>query len=183
MSSRLPAQRIVHAADRAALILEKICGGLCVLCFSAMTVITLLGIFFRYAMNSPFMWTEEAARYLLVWMGFTAISIALKQDKHIKIEVLTGFLPAIGATLVGYLIDLLMAVFFAILLWQGYLMTVNTLMTAATFKISMSWVLAAIPVAALLALAQLFLKVTAKIAAGWGPPPSVSGHTGGETQS
>ena len=82
------AQSIVDTAEKIGLAIEKICGVLCVFCFAAMTVIAISGVFFRYVMQSPFMWTEEAARYLLVWLGFTAVSIALRQDKHIKVDVL-----------------------------------------------------------------------------------------------
>ena len=115
------------------------------------------------------MWTEEVARYLLVWMGFTAISIALRQDKHIKVEVLDKLVPAPVATVIGYLVDALIAFFFVILLHQGYRMTVNNIMTASTFPMSMAWVLAAIPVAAFLTLLQLFLKVVKKVLSGFAP--------------
>lgn len=174
------AARIAGIADAVGLILEKICGALCVFCFAAMTVTTLLGIFFRYVMNSPFMWTEEAARYLLVWMGFTAVSIALRQDKHIKIELLADLLPGVAARLLGCLVDLLMMVFFAVLLRQGYLMTVNSIMTASTLPMSMSWVLAAIPVAALLALIQIVLRMIKRSIGGFVPGSEAGPDAAGE---
>ena len=133
------------------------------MCFAAMTLVAILGVFFRYIMQSPFMWTEEVARYLLVWMGFTAISIALRQDRHIKVEIIGKLVPAVMAKIIGYLVDALVAFFFIILLKQGYLLTVNNIMTASTFKMSMSWILVAVPVAAALTLIQLFLSVVRKI--------------------
>ncbi|RLC04863.1 MAG: hypothetical protein DRH34_03375 [Deltaproteobacteria bacterium] len=157
------AQSIIDTAEKIGLAIEKICGALCVFCFATMTIIAILGVFFRYVMQSPFMWTEEVARYLLVWLGFTAVSIALRQDKHIKVEVLDGFVPQIVVKLMSYVVDLLVAIFFVVLLWQGYLMTINNIMTASTFQISMSWILAAVPVAAALTLVQLFLNVIKKI--------------------
>ena len=157
------AKSIVDTAEKIGLTIEKICGVLCVFCFAAMTVVAILGVFFRYVMQSPFMWTEEVARYLLVWLGFTAVSIALRQDKHIKVEVLASFVPLIVVKLMRYVVDVLIAIFFVVLLWQGYLMTVNNIMTASTFQISMSWILAAVPVAAALTLVQLFLNVFKKI--------------------
>ncbi len=159
--------RVFHLADRTGAVIEKVCGAWCVTCFAAMTLLAILGVFFRYVMQSPFMWTEEVARYLLVWMGFTAISIALRQDKHIKVEVLDKLVPAPVATVIGYLVDALIAFFFVILLHQGYRMTVNNIMTASTFPMSMAWVLAAIPVAAFLTLLQLFLKVVKKVLSGF----------------
>jgi len=170
------AKSIVDTAEKIGLTIEKICGVLCVFCFAAMTVVAILGVFFRYVMQSPFMWTEEVARYLLVWLGFTAVSIALRQDKHIKVEVLTNFFPLIVVKLMRYVVDVLIAIFFVVLLWQGYLMTVNNIMAASTFQISMSWVLAAVPVAAALTLVQLFLNVIKKIFAEFVPKSEIEGN-------
>ncbi len=155
--------KIFRLADKTAAIIEKICGAWCVFCFAAMTLVAILGVFFRYIMQSPFMWTEEVARYLLVWLGFTAISIALKQDRHIKVEVLEKLVPPTITMIIGYLVDALIAFFFLILLQQGYLMTTNNIMTASTFPMSMAWILAAIPVAALLTLMQLLLRIIKKV--------------------
>ncbi len=166
------AKNIVDTAEKIGLAIEKICGALCVFCFAAMTLVAILGVFFRYVMQSPFMWTEEVARYLLVWLGFTAVSIALRQDKHIKVEVMAGFVPLIVVKLMSYLVDILIAIFFIVLLWQGYLMTVNNIMMASTFQISMAWILAAVPVAAALTLVQLFLNVIKKIFSEFVPKPA-----------
>jgi len=169
------AKNIIDTAEKIGLVIEKICGVLCVFCFATMTIVAILGVFFRYVMQSPFMWTEEVARYLLVWLGFTAVSIALRQDKHIKVEVLASFVPLIVVKLMSYVVDVLIAIFFIVLLWQGYLMTINNIMTASTFQISMAWVLAAVPVAAALALVQLFLNMIKKIFAEFVPKSEIKG--------
>jgi len=165
------AERIVAVADKSGRAIEKVCGAFCVACFAVMTALAILGVFFRYVMQSPFMWTEEVARYLLVWMGFTAVSIALRQGKHIKVEVLPGLVPSIVAKAVGYGVDALIALFFIVLLQQGYLMTVNNIMMASTFHLSMSWILVAVPIAAALTLIQLFLNLVKKIFSEFAPKP------------
>jgi len=163
------AENIAGTAEKVGLTIEKICGAFCVACFAAMTASAILGVFFRYVMQSPFMWTEEVARYLQVWMGFTAISIALRQDRHIKVEILPRLVPSVIAKVIGYLVDALIAFFFIVLLKQGYLMTVNNIMTASTFQVSMSWILIAVPVAAALTLIQLFLNVVKRVFSGFAP--------------
>jgi TRAP-type C4-dicarboxylate transport system permease small subunit len=168
------AARIAALADKASLIIEKVCGVLCVVCFAAMTLTAILGVFFRYVMQSPFMWTEEVARYLLVWMGFTAINIALRRGQHIKVEVLSTLASPKVAKIVSYLVDALIAVFFIVLLKQGYMLTVNNIMMASTFQLSMSWILAAVPVAAALTLVQLFLIIVKKTFTEFGPKPERS---------
>ena len=160
------ASRIYAITEKTGLIIERISGAWCVICFAAMTVVAILGVFFRYVMQSPFMWTEEIARYLLVWLGFTAISIALRQDRHIKVEILDKMVSPLVMSILGYVVDAFIAFFFLVLLHQGYLMVANNIMSAATFPMSMAWVTAAIPVAAFLTLVQLLIGVIKKILSG-----------------
>jgi len=127
-------------------------------------VVTLLGVFFRYVMQSPFMWTEEVARYLLVWLGFTAVSLAFWQERHIKVDLLSRILPKFLATLLNRFVDLLVALFMIVLLYQGCLMTMGSIMKASTFNLSMKWILLAVPMAALLTLVFLILRVALKLA-------------------
>ena len=171
MHHQYRAEKIVAFAENSGRFIEKVCGAFCVACFVVMTAVAILGVFFRYIMQNPFMWTEEVARYLLVWMGFTAISIALRQGKHIQVEVLPNLVPSIVAKAVGYGVDALIALFFIVLLQQGYLMTVNNIMMASTFHLSMSWILVAVPVAAALTLIQLFLNLVKKIFSEFTPKP------------
>jgi TRAP-type transport system small permease protein len=156
------AGRIAEQADSLGEIMDRITGFVCVTCFVIMTGVALLGVFFRYVMRSPFMWTEEVARYLLVWMGFLAISQALRQGKHIKVEILDKLAPPVVQKIIGYGVDLLIAAFLWVFLKQGYLLMVGNNMTAATFNLSMFWVKLALPVSAALAMAQLVLRVISK---------------------
>ena len=156
---------IARGADALGGLLEKVCGAFCVACFVAMTLVVLVGVFFRYVLNDPFMWTEEAARYLQVWMGFVAVSIALRRDKHIKVDVLSSMAPAWIIVAAGFLVDGVIGLFMIILLKQGYLMTLNNLAQASTMPFSMVWILAAVPAAAGLSLLQLTVNILKKIAA------------------
>lgn len=61
--------------------------------FSAMSIITILAVFFRYALNSPIIWSEEASRYLMVWGILIGVSIATRQSAHLGIDVFVSFAP------------------------------------------------------------------------------------------
>ncbi len=165
------ARRVADTADILGRMVEEVCGGICVFCYAVMTLIAILGVFFRYVMQSPFMWTEEAARYLLVWLGFTAISMALRQNRHIKVDIMAAIAPPSVQLIIGYVVDVLVALFFMVLLWQGWLMTKNNIMAASTLPVSMTWIYAALPVAALLALFQHGMNVIKKTASRFVPDP------------
>ena len=164
MPSQYNLARIASASDKLGGVIEKVTGAFCVLVFAIMTAVTLFGVFFRYVMQNPFQWTEELARYLMIWMVFIGINIALRKEEHIKIPLLAERVPPFAAKVMGYTVDLMVAYFLIILLKQGYLMTINTGMTASTMHFSMHWIFMAVPMAAFLTLIQLLLNLISKIA-------------------
>jgi len=148
--------------DVIAKVLEFGSGCLCVLLFAGMTVVTLLGILFRYVMASPFEWTEELARFLLLTICFLALNMAMNRKEHIAIPAFVERLPPLAARVVGYTVDIQIAFFLVLLIKQGFLMADRTLMTASTLHISMKWVYLFVPLGAFLTLVQLFIQVVKK---------------------
>lgn len=55
-------------------------------------VITVIIIFVqvitRYVFNASLSWSEEFSRYLFVWQTWLGSSLALRENKHIRLEVL-----------------------------------------------------------------------------------------------
>src|SRR5512140_1675792 len=64
-----------------------------VLLFSTMVVITSLGVFFRYVLNAPLPWTEEADRYTFIWLTWIGASITMRYKAHIAVDVLVRYFP------------------------------------------------------------------------------------------
>jgi TRAP-type C4-dicarboxylate transport system permease small subunit len=156
-------QRIILISDKIGHVIELTVGSFCVLIYGAMIAAALLGVVFRYIMLSPFEWTEEVARFLMLWLGFLAMNIALRRNQHIAINFFGNRLPPGLSRLIGYCIDVLVGLFLYYLLKQGYLMTTRTLMTASTLNISMFWIYMAVPLGAFLTVIQLILNVTMKV--------------------
>ena len=59
----------------------------------AMSIITIVAVFFRYVLHSPITWSEEAARYLMIWSTLLGISIATKQKAHLGIDIFVSMAP------------------------------------------------------------------------------------------
>ena len=163
MQEKTPRDVIILALDMSGHIVEVISGSFCVLLFATMTAVTLLGVLFRYVMSSPFEWTEEIARFLMLSLCFIAINMAFRTKEHIAITSVVEILPPKAKKLLDYLIDILVCFFLILLIKQGYLMTTRTLMSASTINISMAWVYMFVPLGAFLTLVQLILGTTIKI--------------------
>jgi TRAP-type C4-dicarboxylate transport system permease small subunit len=59
---------------------------LLVVAFSVMGIALLSQVFFRYILNAPLVWSEELARYLLVWVTFLGINYGIRLRAHIEME-------------------------------------------------------------------------------------------------
>lgn len=59
-------------------------------CMVAIVIVTSLGVVFRYFLNSPLFWTDEIARYALVWMTFLGGALLVRHsDGHVKVDFFT----------------------------------------------------------------------------------------------
>jgi len=162
LAIKLTREKTLMLMDVIAKSLEFGSGCVCVLLFAGMTVVTLIGVLFRYVMLSPFEWTEELARFLMLSICFLALNMAMYRKEHIAIPALIERLPPVVAKVIGYAVDLQIAFFLFLLIRQGVLMADRTLMTTSTLHISMKWVYLFVPVGAFLTLIQLVIQVAKK---------------------
>jgi C4-dicarboxylate transporter, DctQ subunit len=67
--------------------------GLCavgVVCLVMMMILTTADVVARYVFNSPTMWADEIASYLLIAIVFLGLGQNLRTDGHIRIDVVTN---------------------------------------------------------------------------------------------
>jgi TRAP-type transport system small permease protein len=83
--------------------------------FWAMGAIVFLQFFTRYVLNDSLAWTEEIARYALIWITFIGAAVVVRKNSHIAVEVLLHFLPAGSARILLALVDLAKLLFIGLL--------------------------------------------------------------------
>ena len=83
-------RRISAALSR---ISEKIVRHALVWMVAIMTIIIIVQVFLRYIFLYSLSWSEEVARYLMIWVSFLGASLALKYGFHIGIEFVTTRIP------------------------------------------------------------------------------------------
>lgn len=64
-----------------------------VIFMSGMVIVAVYSVFMRYVMNSAPRWGDEIALLCMVWFGFLSAAVALKEDRHIRINFWNLFLP------------------------------------------------------------------------------------------
>lgn len=117
-----------------------------------------LGVFVRYFTDLPLTFTEELARYLMIWMALLAVSIGIARRAHIGVMLL--FDQTQGKTrhvLLGVL-DAIALFLFLFLLYYGIGFTVDgARRLTMIYDIPKSVPFASVPVASLLAAIQIVL--------------------------
>ncbi|NNK56007.1 MAG: TRAP transporter small permease [Desulfofustis sp.] len=85
----------------------------------SMTAIVIIQVFSRYALNHSLFWSEELARYLLVWLTFIGATVAYHRSMHPGVDVVFKRLQRKNRRRIRLLVHLISLVFFLILIWYG----------------------------------------------------------------
>lgn len=93
--------------------------------FMIMTLTTFLNILVRFVFTSmdfqfSVPWTEEVARYLMIWSIFVGGAVAVRKDQLITVEALVHALPSILGKVIKIGALLFTIVFFIYLIVIGY---------------------------------------------------------------
>ncbi len=87
--------------------------------FSAIVILTIAQIFFRFALNSPLVWSEELVRLLVVWMTFIGAAVICWDGRHLSVDVVFTRLPAKVRRALRLLNCLIALCFLAFLVWYS----------------------------------------------------------------
>ncbi|MDH3639698.1 MAG: TRAP transporter small permease [Gammaproteobacteria bacterium] len=117
-----------------------------------------LGVLVRYAIPLPITFTEEAARYLMIWTALLAVSSCIARREHIGVLLVFDRLPHPARRLLLGGFDLLALGFFLTLFYFGIVFTIGgAARVTMIFQVSKAVPFAAVPVSAAFACVQVVL--------------------------
>lgn len=70
--------------------INAVLGPLCALVFILLLFDVLWGVFTRYVMGDQARWTEELARFLMVWLAFLGAALAYVRQQHLGVDILVA---------------------------------------------------------------------------------------------
>jgi TRAP-type C4-dicarboxylate transport system permease small subunit len=153
-----PARRLGETSAALGFRLNRYVEWLCAAILAVMILDVGIGAFGRYLIDLPVTWSEELARYLMIWAALLAISCGVARREHVAVTALIDKLPQQTRRLLGAAIDTLAFAFFAFLGYFGIDMTVQGATQYATiFEMTMWLPFAAVPVSSALVCVQLLL--------------------------
>lgn len=101
---------------------ERVTRGAAALCLAGMLALVLAQVGLRYSGAGVPAFTEELARYAMIWMTLLAMAVAVREGSHIGIDFIPATLRAKAPRAANWLealFDLLSVALFIILIWQG----------------------------------------------------------------
>jgi len=121
---------------------------------AAMVLNVVWQVFTRFVTRTPSSFTEEAARYAMIWLGLLGAAYCTGRRSHLALDLLPGMLPGKARRILELVIEVIVLVFaLAILIVGGGRLVWITLQlgqTSAALEIKLGYVYLAVPISGLI---------------------------------
>ena len=87
---------------------------------AAVVVIATLQVFFRYVVGASLSWSEEALRYIMIWITSLGLGLAYSRGEMIGMELLVHLLPPRAALVVTQAGRVLVLAMMLTIAWYGW---------------------------------------------------------------
>ena len=128
---------------------------------AAMTINVLWQVFTRFIMQDPSSYTEELARYMLIWIGILGAAYVAGQKMHLAIDLLSTKLNAVNKSYLEIIIQLSIFLFSFFVMVIGGIRLVNITLTlnqiSAALQIPLGYVYTVVPISGVL---MMFYSLT-----------------------
>ncbi|MBX2993010.1 MAG: TRAP transporter small permease [Bacteroidetes bacterium] len=117
---------------------------------AVMTLNVLWQVFTRFVLQTPSSYTEELARYLLVWLGLLGGAYAVGRKAHLAIDLLPMMMKGKNKLILELVIQVFVLLFAAtVILWGGIELVGLTLtlqQVSAALQVKLGYVYLVLPV-------------------------------------
>ena len=87
--------------------------------FAVLTAVVLWGVFSRYVLGAQSTWTDELARYLLVWVSLLGAAIMYREHGHLGVDYFVGKFDPAAQRLTAIVVELIVLGFALFALGYG----------------------------------------------------------------
>jgi TRAP-type C4-dicarboxylate transport system permease small subunit len=144
--------------------------------FWSLAFIVFLQFFTRYVLNDSLAWTEEIARYGLMWVVFIGGAMVTRRNSHIAVELLSNVMKP-GPLRAGLLafVDFVKLAFIGLLAYLSITITERMdIQRMTVFDLPMSYVYGGVAFGCFLMLIRQALNVWRNARIGWSRPDDIT---------
>lgn len=161
-------EHLIHVEDAEVVIEHHPEDWVAFLIFWSLAFIVFLQFFTRYILNDSLAWTEEIARYGLMWITFVGGAIMVRKNQHIAVEVVLHMLPANSVRALMAAIDIVKLAFLGLLFYFSIIILDRMQIQRMTvIDLPMSYVYGGITVGCFLMLARQIQIFVRNMRDGW----------------
>ncbi len=91
----------------------------------AMTAVVFSQVIARYVLQAPLSWSEELARFLLMWLSMMSAAYAFKTKSHFALQLLVSQFSDDLQRWVALLVHMIVGCFFAVLLYFSVIFVIG----------------------------------------------------------
>ena len=169
-------KRLIEAEDAEVVIEHYPEDWIAFVIFWSLAFIVFLQFFTRYVLNDSLSWTEEIARYGLMWVVFIGGAMVTRRNTHIAVELLSNVMKPgpLRAALLA-LVDFIKLAFLGLLAFVSWTITERMHFQRMTvFDLPMSYVYAGVAVGCICMFACQAQNVWRNARAGWRSPDDIT---------
>jgi TRAP-type C4-dicarboxylate transport system permease small subunit len=157
--------------------------GSLVFLLAAMMLLAVGQIVMRIFFSFGFVWTDELLKLMVLWIALIASVAASRNDRHLRIDVLSHFVAPRFARYPRIVVDIFAAIMCAVLAWQSYRFVQLSIEFDETVLVNVpAWLAHGIAPLAFALMSYRFLLTSIKDIVGlFYPPAEVSGAQGTAT--
>jgi TRAP-type C4-dicarboxylate transport system permease small subunit len=169
-------QRLIEAKDAEVVIEHHPEDWLAFVIFWSLAFIVFLQFFTRYVLNDSLAWTEEIARYALMWIVFIGGAMVTRRNSHIAVELLSNVMkPGRLRALLLAFVDFVKLSFIGLLAFVSWTITERMHQQRMTvFDLPMSFVYGGVAFGCFLMLIRQIQNVWRNARMGWSRPDDVT---------
>nr|WP_299172279.1 TRAP transporter small permease [uncultured Allomuricauda sp.] len=134
--------------------IDKILGSALIVIMAMMVLNVLWQVFTRFVIGTPSSFTDELARYLMIWVGILGAAYAAGQDMHVAIDFLPQKLEKTTQMKLSIMVKLIIALFalVAMIVGGGRLVYITYVLDqlSPALQIPLAYVYLVIPISGLL---------------------------------
>jgi TRAP-type C4-dicarboxylate transport system permease small subunit len=131
---------------RFSLLISKIANGFVVFLVGMMSIVILLGVFFRYVLIRPLPWSEDLGRYLMIWTALFGVGVVMQNKAHVAVTIFAERMPKRVRFLLLLTAKILVFGFGLTITYLSVQLLRNMMpQISPTLRISMTWVYGGFP--------------------------------------
>lgn len=133
---------------------------------AVMVLVVFIQVIMRYLFNNSLSWSEELVRYLFIWQIWLGASVGIKNNDHIRIEIITKKLGTKQKEGLDILINILLLGFYVFLTVEGFVYLQSVIakdMTSTGLQIPLAVVYVSLPFGSAIVTIRLLCRIAWEI--------------------